>query len=260
MKKVFILGDGQGWVVDRIVDQMVELMSNRYDFVRRAYTNISSEELVTIANNADLTYYANWDFGRHLAVKDKFTKPFVMGVRSHRYADYVPSLEHIFHFHVINPMLLNDFPTATYIPDGVFKEFMPTKPFVVGMAFQEQSREYKGYFLVKQACDELGIELKEAVGLPSESMLAFYDSVDVMVCASVAEGCNTISMECALMNKPFITTDVGIPHLLNVHKCWRVVDSIKKELLKFYTYPQVKEYTWENVCDKFADLFERLTQ
>jgi len=252
--KVLICGDGQGWIVDGIVYQMMELMSDKFEFIRRDYTRIATEELIEIANSSDLTYYANSDFSYHLGAEHKITKPFLLGIRSHRYPSFTKDLAKVFNTHVCNPMLLKDFPNATYIPDGVF---VPNKKeFTVGMVFQEMSREYKGYWLVKQACEELGCNLRIATG--KENIIDFYNSVDLVVIASIAEGFNTIAMECMALNKPFITTDVGIPHLLNCHKTERQIDNIKTAIGKFYTSPQVKDYNWIDVCNQFSNLFERL--
>ncbi len=256
LPRIFILGDGQGWVVDRCVDEMVSRIPA--NFTRASYTKIPPKELVEQANKADLTYYSNWDLSYHLDVLDQIEKPFLFSIRSHRYPSYVPKLAERFHTHVINKDLLNDFPNATYIPDGIFDGFYPDHVFRVGMAFQEQSREYKGYYLVKQACDELGCQLKVATNLSSRLMRQFYETVDVMIVASQNEGHNTIAMECMYMNKPVITTDVGIPKLLNVHKCERNVESIKEAISKFYTHPQVKDYSWDSVCKQFTKLFESL--
>jgi glycosyltransferase involved in cell wall biosynthesis len=128
------------------------------------------------------------------------------------------------------------------------------------MAFDDNSynREYKGYNLVKKVCDDLGIEVVVAKGIKPEDMPKWYKSIDLYVCASVNEGHSTPVMECLAMNKPVVTTDVGIPSLLNVHKADRTYDSLKQEIGKFYTSPQVQEYRWKNVAGKFNDLYERI--
>jgi glycosyltransferase involved in cell wall biosynthesis len=65
-------------------------------------------------------------------------------------------------------------------------------------------------------------------------------------------------MECLAMNIPVITTDVGIPRGLDVHKVERDVASIRRGIERYYSWSQVKEYSWENVCKKFVDLYEAL--
>jgi glycosyltransferase involved in cell wall biosynthesis len=256
MNKVLILKDGQGWIVDRIVDEMVKRMP--FDFTVKSYTTIPTDEFVELANNSDLTYYSNWDFSRHLWVLDKIKKPLLFSIRSHRYPEYIKGLAQNFDVHVVSPQLLDEFPNATYIPDAVFDDIAPDHEFTVGMAFQEQSREYKGYYLVKEACESLGCSLKVVTDKNPKEMPEFYKSVDVVVVASVAEGFSTIAMECMMMNKPVITTDVGVPSLLNIHKCERTVESIKEAIGRFYTYPQVKDYRWDLVCEQYTKLFNHL--
>jgi glycosyltransferase involved in cell wall biosynthesis len=257
-KKIFILGDGAGWIVDRIIDEMVRQLSNQFDFVKRSYTHISTEELVSIANGVDLTHYGNWDFVRHLGSEKKITKPVLMSVRSFRYQSYVKELGKVFNIHIINPALLADFPYATYIPDAIFSQFKPDHNFVVGMAYHLGEDKYKGFFLVKEACDSLGVELRVANDLDPDKMVEFYKSVDLVVVASEAEGFGSIAMECLAMNKPVITVPSGAARFLNCHKSNRNVPELKEAIGKFYTSPQVKDYNWENICNQFADLYERM--
>ena len=130
------------------------------------------------------------------------------------------------------------------------------------MAFQnnsEESRIYKGYYLVKEACDKLGIKLEVAGGeLGVTDMQKFYDSVDLMVVASQDEGANTIAMECAAINKPLLTTGVGVAKYLTLHTCERNVESITTEIKRFYTAPQVAHFTWEGFCKGITDLYKEI--
>jgi hypothetical protein len=57
-----------------------------------------------------------------------------------------------------------------------------------------------------------------------------------------------------------LTVDVGIPKMLNVHKCERTAESIKKGISKFYTKPQVEEYSWEIVCKQFKEYYEQIAK
>jgi hypothetical protein len=261
MKNIYILSDGAGWVVDRAVDEMVRLMSPQFKFTRDYYTRVTTDKLIETANKSDLTYYANWDFGMHMGAENLINTPFLLGVKSFRFPPYLYDLNKKFYLQVNNPKHLEIFPDAYWIAEGVFDMFKPDHPFRVGMAFAESSREYKGYYLVKDACDQLGVELVVASGnLPPEGMVQFYKSVDLVVIASIDEGFNSIAMECALMNKPFITTNVGIPMLMNCHKMDRGVFSIKSAIEKFYTHPQAQCWSYEASCKKFADLFNKLIE
>jgi len=254
-----MLSDGQGWIVDRIAHKMMDNLSDKYDIDLDFYTRLDNQQLIDKVNSHDMTHYLNWDFGSHLDAVKSFTKPLLLSIRSFRYADYVKDLAKRFKTHVVNVSLLEEFPDAVYIPDGLTEDFRPSHPFTVGMAFQEYSRDYKGFYFVKQACDELSINLIVAnENIKPEDMLGFYNSVDLMVIASVNEGFNTIAVECSAINKPFITTNVGYASQLNCHKCDRSIESIKHEIEKFYTSPQVSHLTWPNLCERFNKLYEEV--
>jgi glycosyltransferase involved in cell wall biosynthesis len=251
--KVLILSDGLNWIVDRITDKMISDIP--CDFTKRYYTEISSREFVDLANKHDIVHYQNWDLIYHLDVLDQIKKPFLLTIRSHRYPEYLKGILHKFSkIHTITPWLKEEFPESVYIPDGIFDDFFEKKNFVVGFAGRPD--EYKGYFIIKQACEELGVVFKPATGeIPPEKMFEYYESIDLYACASIAEGHSTPVMECLAMNKPVITTDVGMPKLLNVFKIDRSVEGVKRGILNFYTRPQVEKYSWKNVNKEFHDLY-----
>ena len=253
--KILILSDGQNWIVDRIADEMIKRMP--FEFTKEYYTKISTDDLIKKSQEHDLTHYMNWDFSYHLGSENKL-KNVLMSVRSHRYPDYVEGLQNTFNIHVVNKDLLEKFPKATYIPDAVFDHIYPARNFTVGMAFQAYSSAYKGFELVKEACDRLGVDLRIATRLNPTEMMSFYKSVDLMVVASVNEGFNTIAMECLMANIPVITTNVGVVKDIDCNKIERDVDSIVKGILKYYTYPLVKEFRYENICNQFTKLYGRL--
>lgn len=248
--KVFILTDGQGWIVDRITDKMIELMP--FEFVKGDYTKISSEDFVRIANDCDLVHYQNWDIERFLPVIDQIKTPIIVSIRSFRFPEYIHQLKGKVHFHILNPKQKEFFPDATYIPDGIFGEFK--KDFIIGFAGRQD--EYKGFNLIKQACDELGVIFKPAIDISPDKMAEYYDNIDLYCCASLNEGHSTPVMECLARNKPVITNNVGIPSILGIDTIERSLEGIKNGILKYYTYPKVKDYTWENVCKQFTELYE----
>lgn len=256
--KILLLSDGLGWIVDRLSHKMKELIPQ--DIEVDYYTSISPEEFVKKANEVDIVHFNNWDVYRQLQLIPQIKSEVLISVRSFRYPDYVKEIQKFFNIHVINPKQLKAFPSATYIPDPIFDQFFSDKKFKVGMAFDDNSynREYKGYNLVKKVCDDLGIEVVVAKGVKPEDMPKWYKSIDLYVCASVNEGHSTPVMECLALNKPVVTTDVGIPSLLNVHKADRTYDSLKQEIGKFYTSPQVQDYRWGSVAEQFNKLYERI--
>jgi hypothetical protein len=248
--KILILSDGLNWIVDRITDEMISRIP--HDFTKRFYTQITTDDFIKEANQHDLVHYQNWDWQRHMDRIDEIKVPIITSIRSFRFPEYIYKIKDKVHFHILNPGQKEFFPEATYIPDGIFP--FKSKEFTVG--FAGRADDYKGFGLIKQACDELGVTFNPALDVPPEKMQEYYDSIDLYACASEAEGMSTPVMECLSINKPVITTDVGIPHFLNVHKTERSVEGIKNGIERFYTQSQVKDYTWENTCKKFKELYE----
>ena len=247
--KVLILTDGLNWIVDRITDEMIKRMP--FEFTVEDYTKISKEDFIRKANEADLVHYQNWDCERLLDCFDQIKTPIIMSIRSFRFPDFVRNLK--VNFHIINPKQRGFFPDATLIPDGIFGTFK--KDFTVG--FAGRCDDYKGFPLIKQACEELGVNFNPANVNPDE-MGAYYDSIDLYCCASLNEGHSTPVMECLARNKPVITTDVGIPSYFDIDKVERSVEGIKKGILRHYTYPLVKDYTWENICKELTKMYEEI--
>lgn len=250
--KVLILADIPGWIVDRITDEMIKRIP--CDFTKRYYTQVSTQEFIELANQHDLVHYQNWDWGYHISRIDEIKTPIITSIRSFRFPDYIHRLKGKVHFHIINPDQREFFPEATYIPDGIFDQFKPDHEFTVGFAGKPD--DYKGFNLVKKACEELEVRFYPAIGqIPPDKMAEYYKSIDLYVCASLAEGHSTPVMECLAMNKPVLTTDVGIPKFLNVHKVERSLEGIKKGIERFYTEAQVNSFTWENSCKKFENMY-----
>lgn len=256
MKKIYLLTDGCGWIVDRISAKIATIPD--FEFEIGDYVKTPTDVLIEKANNSDLIHYNNWDASYHHSRLNEINVPFLYTIRSHRYPEYTKQVYNwATKTMVITPMLLSEFPNATYIPDGVFDEFYSTKPFVVGYA--GMINEYKGVHLIERACRELGCELKIANGIDSKDMVDFYNSIDLYVCASVAEGHSTPVMECMAMNKPVVTVKVGLPSTLNANFIEeRTVEGIKKSISKFYTRPQVEQFKWDNVLEQIKNLYNSM--
>lgn len=148
---------------------------------------------------------------------------------------------------------------AVYIPNGVDEELF-NRRFVAGFVGAKASREHKGYHLAKKACDELGIELKEAHEwrYEHEDMPRFYRKIDCLIIPSVSEGCNNPTLEALAMNKPVISTRVGIAEKLEgVILVDRDVESIKEALRNLSPRIGILEnYTWEEIAKKYHRLYE----
>lgn len=257
MLKVLILADQPNWIINKVVDRLIKGIPCK--FTKKFYSLITSKELLNISHDFDLIHYSNSDLSYHLSIVDKIKTPFLLGIRSHRWQEFVSNTPDIvkknnFYVHVLNENLLNDFPNARVIPNGIFEQFVPKKKFVVG--FSGQPTEYKGFNMIKQACEELNVTFLPATGdINHKKMPKYYRRINLLVCASVEEGhCNPVH-ECMAMNIPVISTNTSAVKNYNLVKIERSVESIKNGILKFYTQPQVKHLSWDNVSRQFFNYY-----
>lgn len=260
--RVLILADKPWWIINRITDIYIKWIP--CEFHKDFFLTYPAERLLSDQDNYDLIHYQNSDLRPFLKVIDKIHKPFLISIRSHRYEDYVTGL--YYHLsriphpsvHVINRQLLSSFPGAHFIPDGIDDCFKPHREFTVGFAGEPTG--YKGFDLIAQACKELDVRFAPATGtIPAEQMPDYYRSIDLLVCASLAEGHGAPILEAMSMNIPIITTDVGVAKEMDLVKIERSIESIKKGILKFYTSKQVSDdYRWPKICSDMHSLYQHL--
>ena len=163
-----------------------------------------------------------------------------------------------------NPVLADQLKTliqqdnVVYIPNGVDTAFF-NREFIVGYVGEGHSinQKRKGYSIVKEACEELGLELKSASSLPHEEMPEFYKQIDCLVILSDDEGCNNPTMEALAMNKPVISTTAGIAsELEGVILVNRDVESVVSALRKLSGRIQILEkYTWKIIANQYRKLY-----
>jgi len=143
------------------------------------------------------------------------------------------------------------------IPNGLnLDEWKPKeKPFIAGFCANissAQYSQYKGYDLVKEACENLGIELRTALykdqQIPHDRMMQdFYYQIDCIVHPTLGEGCSNTLMEACACGVPIITTREAGYHgemmedNLNVLFCERTVDSIKSKLSLLKNNPIIRK-------------------
>jgi len=144
---------------------------------------------------------------------------------------------------------------AVYIPNGVDTDVF-RRDFVAGYVGAKDSAEHKGLPIIRKACDELGIKLKQPDGTRG-GMIEFYRSIDCLVLASQSEGCNNPTLEALAMNVPVISTRVGIAEELEgVILVERNVESITRALRKLSGRIQILEdYTWKKTANKYHQLY-----
>ena len=161
-----------------------------------------------------------------------------------------------------NPRLLSAYKTLTncdngvYIPNGVDTEFFK-RDFTVGYVGAKDSAEHKGLPIIKEVCYDLGLTLKIA-SLPYEEMPEFYKGIDCLVLMSQSEGCNNPTLEALAMNKPVITTDVGIvdaKDLLGITIVERNSVSLKEALKKMFFRDEL--ISWEEIAKQYRELYVR---
>jgi len=147
---------------------------------------------------------------------------------------------------------------VTYIPNGVNEKLFKNE-FKVGFVGTKDSDGHKGLLLIRQACDELGLDLLSC-NTEYERMPDFYDEVNCLVLASLSEGCNNPTLEALAMNKPVISTNVGIASELNgVILIERNVESIKKALRVLSGRIQIlEEYTWDKIAQRYYNLYHNV--
>jgi uncharacterized protein YbcV (DUF1398 family) len=259
--KVLILADYKGWVVERNTDCLIEGLKDKVEFTKRYYTELNPEQFQNECKNHDIVHYQNWDIERFINYLPE--KPLIVTIRSHKYnPDIINALSKRKNtwLTVTTKTLKEALPFTIFISNGIFDQFRPDHEFTVGWAGTREGHPagYKGFDLIKQACEELGIKFKPAIDIPFDQMPDYYRSLDCYVCASEAEGFSTDAMECMAMNVPLVTTKVGIPGELNVIHVDRSVEGIKKGIEKLYTQKQVEEYRWDKICPKYYKLYEAI--
>lgn len=263
--KILILPDIPGWIVERCCDALIANLPH-LSFTKKFYASETTDALVALAREHDLVYYANWgDCERHVPALMATGTPVLMSVRSHRYPSAVKQIaKQVVAVHVVNPALAKEFPGAYYIPDGIGDQFF-CKPRV---GFVGMPDEYKGYELVRQACDKIDCPFLAAVTqLRPEEMPDFYRKVDIIVCASVAEGFSTVVMEALAMGKLVVTTafgEVGAAHLERpflrglLFVSHRTPDGIAEAIHYLWQHQFEERYRWSNLAPEYEALFVKV--
>ncbi len=111
--------------------------------------------------------------------------------------------------------------------------------------------------------------------IPHHEMPEYYDSIDLYICASKTEGTPNPVLEAMAMGVPIISTDVGIVSdaFGEVQKDFilksRTRESLKNKItelinnrqmfkkLSLENLEQIKSWSWEIKCEKFADFFRK---
>jgi glycosyltransferase involved in cell wall biosynthesis len=121
---------------------------------------------------------------------------------------------------------------------------------------------------------ELNLADRNIKMIPQEEMPNFYNSINLYICASKAEGTPLTVLEAMAMGIPIISTDVGIvsevlgekgkKYILEERTKECLKDKIKELINKKEDFKeiskenliQIKNNDWKNICLKYKEFFE----
>jgi len=257
-RRVALVTDGQGWIVDRI-SRIYQSGIPGIDLFFLPSLNIDG--LVHLARSYRILHFNNWFVRGFQPFFDRCPAKTVVSIRSFRFTPDVPQLRPSL-FHVIHPDLQRDFDGAVFIPDGVdLQQFKPTRRLRVGIAYQPGHEEFKGVHLLRQAVDGLDVELVEASNLAHDAMKRFYESLDLYVCASLTEGFAAPVVECLALNVPVLSVRTGVAsYLPGVDVVERTVAGLREGVRRHLTRDKVAAFDWPPVCAQVAAMYDRLLE
>lgn len=250
--KILLLADIPGWIVDRLCQRMTVEMPE-IDWQLGYYGCMTTEEILTAAADVDLIHYGNWDIERHWLRILEADKPLLVSVRSHRFPDrfrfeVAPRVR----LHVITRALQDEFPSARYVPDGVLIDHQRPR-----VGFAGKPGPYKRTEMIAEACSRVGADFVIAENLPPEQMPGWYRSIDVLVCASIAEGFAAPVFEARAMHRPVISVRSGSAWECNLPGVkWfdGTLHGLVEALTEFNS-PTPEEFRWPSVAANLRHLY-----
>jgi glycosyltransferase involved in cell wall biosynthesis len=264
--KILVIVDVPGWALERTADNVIARLSGQYDF-EKAFNKNAVEKIR--AGNFELLYITYETQFLDAGIAVDIPERSVTGVRCHFKWDgggkgMPPSSEFLSHLgkfaalNVPSRILYNIFkplhPAVFYTPHGVDTEIFrpragnpfssPAGELVLGWAGSLTNHPGKRGVedLIMPAVEGLkGVTLKlaarEEKWRTQEEMAAFYQGVDVQICASRTEGGPHPLLEAAACGIPLISTRVGIaPDLIkdgdNGFLIERNIETIRDAVIK----------------------------
>ena len=229
MRKILLVADSPYWIFNRHCLEIKKRLV-QYDFEIIYRPNVK---------NKSFEYYDSFDLiyilDTRLSIPFNLKRKTVIGVRSEfaypktlsgikdYYTRYIENRAKA--FHVVNSNQMEHFDFAKecplfLLPHGVDTDIFHDDPVIrekpiVGINGSTNSGGRKGFDIVANACDNVGLELKTAKQnkqgghLSKEQMPDFYRSIDIYCNMSESEGLNNSIMEAGAMGKFVIATPVG---------------------------------------------------
>lgn len=161
-----------------------------------------------------------------------------------------------------------------YVPNGVDTALFRPRPIRVGWVGNKRDAQhlaYKGVPLIQKAIDILNEEFSGVISfefapdpshypdlvLPQAELVPYYQSLDVLVCASQAEGCSNVINEALACGVPVVSTRVGIAERLAAQKTGLLIadrrpDAIAEAIARVFApvierrQVMMEEYGWRS--------------
>lgn len=231
--RILCVADVRGWIFDRHIATLSRLLGREFDFRPHYYW----DEQPYDEHDYDLVYILEWNLARPALIRTR--EKHVTGIRSHvAWAGRTPAdlavelAERFVLTHAVSARLRDIFashlPSLRYVPHGVDTDhFRPAGlpglthgPLRVGWAGNRNNPGDKGFDAIIAPLAELPDVTLIHRGyadrcLDVKAMPAFYEGIDVYVCASRSEGNNNSLLEAAAMARAIVTTDTGtVPEYL----------------------------------------------
>ena len=296
--RILTIVDSPGWAHDRKSEALRRELSDEFDIHKCYHAELRPEDL----DRADLILVYYWlqlaGSPDIVAAMERNRDKLVLGICSHAELEGEKGSEGVALLQqygraifVHNRLLLEEWrrvfdKPVHYTPNGVDLSFFQPSiqsrrpgPLRVGWAgsLENFGRELRGFDLIVAACADLdGVEfvpaIKEERERSPEEMLAWYQDLDVYVCASRCEGTPNPCLEAAACGLPLVTTPVGnMPEYLvdrvNGFFVERRVESIRAALAELVADPglraqmslanreRILDWSWTHQAERYRDLF-----
>lgn len=260
--RILLIADVPNWIFARHCKTLQTLLADEFDFSIKFNGEPFNED------DYDLIYPLEWN----LVSPNKNQKPYkyITGIRSHlgwpeigvkKFSSFLAT--HFQSVHVVSKRLYDLFssylPSVQYVTHGIDTKFFTpenqpgeSKDRVrLGWAGNRKSVSNKGFNDIIEPLSRLpGVELVfcgySDRNLSQEEMRAFYESIDIYICASEYEGNNNSLLEAAAMQRAIITTDNGtVPEYLRHGESALIVsrslDEFKKAVRKLQRNPRLRK-------------------
>ena len=226
---VLLLAERRDWALHIVARNTASALSDSFRFSIRT----DDDPLPATLDSFDIVHSLFWQDESYYSLLKPSTR-LIQSVYSHRWQEMGMTPRDLHHrylshaLHVLVPSVLlqdalHDLPVPVSLtPEGVDTDLFtlrtehPDRVLVTGWA-GKTGDTIKQFDIIQQACD--GIDLRVAGGnLQERDMPDFYRSIDLVLCASKAEGCPRPIIEGMACGCFPVTTNVGVVPELIVHK------------------------------------------